>query len=91
MSVLTQVGADFKLAKEIIEDLEWSDTVRGPGSYMGARDGSLYDCCPLCGGLEKENSNFDPSAVGHRSGCRIALFLKRPTEISPGETGKLAL
>lgn len=76
-----------------MEEIEWSGYVRGPGSgpMFSGDDGTKYPACPECGGLKEPNGSFVASAVGHRSGCNIAMELGRPTVVEPGETGRLAL
>ena len=94
-SVIPAVAEDAKFLREIVTDLEWSGEREGPGSYMGAKDGTIFRACPLCGGLppdeESARNSFMDSAFGHRSGCRIAKALNRPTVIAEGETGELTL
>lgn len=83
---------DTKLLQQIVEQLEWSSDRQGPGSYMGANDSDLFPACPECGGLEKPApGHFIESAVGHRSGCKIALALGRPTVVEEGQTGRLSI
>jgi hypothetical protein len=64
-----------------LDEVEWSGVTHGQGSGpMGSgNDGAAYACCPTCGGLKEPNGEFIESAVGHRSGCRLAAALGRPT------------
>lgn len=80
-------------ARVWLEKYEWSGERQGQGfGPHGSGDGGLlYPACPECLGLKQPNNEFAHSAIGHRSGCRIADVLKRPTYVEPGETGELAL
>ena len=60
-----------KLIKDVLNSLEWSGRSQGPGTSMGASNGSWYKSCPMCRGLEKPNGNFIRSAVGHKDGCKL--------------------
>lgn len=80
-------------AARLLPGLEWSGTARGQGSgpHGSGGDGHPYPACPECGGLQEPNGEFIDSAVGHRSGCRLAALLGSPTVLPEGETGRLAL
>lgn len=76
-----------------LEELEWSGSIQGPGSgpMSSGDDGTEYPSCPICNGLEKPNGDFIESAVGHRSGCKLASVLNKPTRpLKPGEQARLA-
>ena len=63
-----------------LPDLEWSGTREGQGNGpMSSGPGPLFPACPVCGGLKEPNGHFIQSAVGHRSGCRLAALLGSPT------------
>lgn len=87
----------LNLLREIVGELEWSDSRTGQDTGSGLHNGTYYHnaACPACGGIAPDHpylgehySGFEP---GHYSGCRIALALGRPTHIREGETGRLSL
>lgn len=69
-----------------IDQIEWSGAAQGPGygPHGSGGDGPWYAACPTCGGLREPNGDFNDSAVGHRSGCRMAAALGRPT-VAPAD------
>jgi hypothetical protein len=91
MTLYQDISAELRLLREIVRDLEWSGERQGPGTSMGSQDGAWYPACPICGGLEEHGVGLSSDAVGHRSGCRMAQALGRPTTIRDGETGRLTL
>lgn len=69
------MGKKYNLLKK----LEWSAVTRGPGSTMGARDGSMFACCPICKGVRPGHSSvkhhFVDAAIGHKDDCEMARVL----------------
>lgn len=54
---------------QLLQKLEWSDTIKGMPSCMGLDNGRDFPACPLCHGLKESNNDFNDSAVGHRPTC----------------------
>lgn len=74
-TMIERIG-DIHAAFYRVRGLEWMGRRRGPGTSMGAQNGTIYPACPVCHGLEKPNGDFDNSAVGHQPGCWLGDLLK---------------
>lgn len=77
--------------KEVLRDLEWSDTRQGVQLGDGSR-GLYFPACPMCGGVTGEvdptsdhpggftihsdpHKHFPPGRIGHKTGCRLKVAL----------------
>lgn len=67
---------DIHVAFYRVRSLEWSGRTRGPGTSMGAENGEIMSCCPVCRGLEHAGGGFIPSAQGHRPDCWMGDLVK---------------
>lgn len=85
------------VAIKVVERSEWDATRSGPPTGSGLGNGRDWDACGECGGINPDekrrgaNGDFTEDAFGHRSGCLVAAVLERPTVLSDGENGSLAL
>lgn len=63
----------------LLRKLEWSGRVQGPGTSMGANNGTWHEACPICHGVKdsrQARGDFLEVAIGHKRSCRLVKVLR---------------